>query len=315
MEAGCGNLLPKNRGNMKKILITGGTGFIGQALRTKLLQNEHYLVVVTRSPKKYEDESAKNQRFISWDGDLVIAMNEVDVVINLAGENLFSQRWNEEVKKRIYNSRIDGTRKLVEAMHAAEHKPEVFISASASGIYGNRGADILDESASPSDDFLAKVCVDWETEAQKATEFGVRVANPRIGIVLEKGGGALEKMLPPFRFFVGGPIGNGQQYMSWVHRQDLVDALIYPIENEQLSGAYNVGAPSPVTMNELSETLGQVMNRPSVFRVPEFALQLLFGEGAKPVLDSIRMKPKALLDANFEFRFDDLEEALADIVN
>ena len=299
---------------MKKILITGGTGFIGQALRTKLLQEGHYLTVITRSPKKYEDESAKNQRFISWDGDLVSAMNDADVVINLAGENLFSQRWNEAVKQRIYNSRIDGTRTLVEAMRDAEQKPDLFVSASASGIYGDRGEDFLDENEPAADDFLAKVCVDWEKEAQKAEELGVRVANPRIGIVLEEGGGALQKMLPPFRFFVGGPIGDGKQYQSWIHREDLVDALIYPIENESMKGPYNVGAPAPVTMNELAEVLGSVMNRPSVFRVPEFALNIVFGEGAKPVLDSIRMKPKALLNSGFNFRYDDLEEALADIV-
>ena len=299
---------------MKKILITGGTGFIGQALRTKLLQEGHYLTVITRSPKKYEDESAKNQRFISWDGDLVSAMNDADVVINLAGENLFSQRWNEAVKQRIYNSRIDGTRTLVEAMRDAEQKPDLFVSASASGIYGDRGEDFLDENEPAADGFLAKVCVDWEKEAQKAEELGMRVVNPRIGIVLEEGGGALQKMLPPFRFFVGGPIGDGKQYQSWIHREDLVDALIYPIENESMKGPYNVGAPAPVTMNELAEVLGSVMNRPSVFRVPEFALNIVFGEGAKPVLDSIRMKPKALLDSGFNFRYDDLEEALADIV-
>ena len=299
---------------MKNILITGGTGFIGQALRTKLLQEGHFITVVTRSPKKYEDESAKNQRFISWDGNLTEAMNKADAVINLAGENLFSQRWSEEVKQRIYSSRIEATHTLVEAMHEAEHKPEVFVSASASGIYGDRGSDLVDENEPAATDFLAKVCVDWEMEAQKAAELGVRVTHPRIGIVLEEGGGALEKMLLPFRFFIGGPIGNGEQYQSWVHRQDLVDALLFPIFEEAVTGSYNVSAPTPVTMNELAKVLGSVMNRPSVFRVPEFALNLIFGEGAKPVLDSIRMKPNVLLGAGFNFRFDDLEEALADIV-
>lgn len=300
---------------MKKILITGGTGFVGEELRALLLQQGHYITVITRNPKKYADEAAKNQQFIGWDDNLKEAMNVADVVIHLAGESIFSQRWNEEVKKRIYNSRIETTRKLVQAMDKAEDKPEVFISASASGIYGNRGDDILDESEpADQDDFLAKVCIHWEAEAQKASEFGVRVANPRIGIVLEEGGGALEKMIPPFKMFVGGPVGDGKQFMSWIHRSDLCRALIFPMDNNEFSGAYNVCAPSPATMNEFAETLGSVMNRPSIFRVPGFALEVAFGEGAKPIMDSIRMQPKELQVAGFEFKYEELEEALSDIL-
>lgn len=299
---------------MKKILITGGTGFIGQELRTLLLQEAHYIIVVTRDPKKYADESAKNQRFISWDDDLVEIMNEVDAVIHLAGEGVFNQRWTEVVKQSIYNSRIDSTRKLVEAIGASENKPEVLISASGSGYYGNQGDEILDESKSVADDFLAEVCKDWEAASQAATRFGVRVANPRIGIVLEKDGGALEKMVPPFQFFVGGPVGDGKQYMSWIHRSDLCQALLAPLTNPKVSGAYNVCAPNPVTMNEFSDTLGSVMNRPALFRVPGFVLELVYGEGAKPIMDSIRMQPKVLQSHNFEFEFEELEEALADII-
>lgn len=299
---------------MKKILITGGTGFIGQELRTKLLREGKYITVITRNPKKYADEAAKNQQFISWDDDLVLAMDTVDAVIHLAGENIFSQRWSEEVKQRIYDSRIDSTRALVDAMRSAEHKPSVFISASASGIYGNRGAELLTESEPAGDDFLAQVCVDWEAEAQKAEALGIRVVNPRIGIVLEKGGGALEKMIPPFQFFVGGPVADGKQFMSWIHRSDLVDALTFPLVQTEMSGAYNVCAPTPVSMNDFARQLGEIMNRPSLFRVPKIALEIMFGEGAKPILDSIRMKPKVLLDQDFDYRFDDLTEALADII-
>ncbi|MEO9884831.1 MAG: TIGR01777 family oxidoreductase [Balneola sp.] len=295
------------------ILITGGTGFIGQELRETFLKEGHNLVIVTRSPKKYEDEAASNQRFISWEDDLIVEMEHCDVVINLAGENIFGQRWNEEVKKRIYESRINATRSLVSAMEKAENRPSVFISASASGIYGDQGDKILTEDAKPADDFLAEVCVNWEAESQKAAEFGVRVVNPRIGIVFEEGGGALEKMIPPFKFFVGGPIGDGKQYMSWIHRTDLVKTLIFPIEIEELTGAYNVCSPNPATMNEVSETLGEVMNRPSFFRVPKFALDIAFGEAAQPITGSIRMQPKKLQIYDFEFRFEELEEALADI--
>ncbi|WP_409029187.1 TIGR01777 family oxidoreductase [Gracilimonas sediminicola] len=296
------------------ILITGGTGFIGEELRTMLLKQGHNLVIVSRSPKKYEDEAAKNQRFIGWDDDLATEMNEIDGVINLAGENLFGQRWTDEVKTRIMDSRVRSTQQLVDAMREADQKPDVFISASASGIYGNRGDDILDEEEAHGSDFLADVCEAWEAESQKAAGFGVRVVNPRIGIVLEKGGGALGKMIPPFQFLVGGPVGSGEQYMSWIHRTDLCKALTFPLVNEEFTGAYNVCSPNPVTMNEFAETLGNVMNRPSIFRVPKFALDIVLGEAAKPVTDSIRMQPKKLQVADFEFHFEYLEEALADIV-
>lgn len=296
------------------ILITGGTGFIGKELRETLLKAGNNLVIITRNPKKYEDESASNQRFISWDDDLVSEMENADAVINLAGENLFGQRWNEQVKESIYNSRIGSTRSLVEAMRSAEKKPSVFISASASGIYGDQGDTVLTEEYEASNDFLAKVCKDWEEESQKAGELGVRVVNPRIGIVLEEGGGALEKMIPPFKFFVGGPIGDGKQYMSWIHRSDLVKALVFPIENEKLEGAYNVCSPNPATMNEVADTLGDVMNRPSFFRVPKFGLDIVLGEAAQPITGSIRMQPKKLQVSGFEFRFEELEEALADII-
>ncbi len=298
----------------KTFLLTGGTGFIGKELRELLLMEGHTVLVVTRSPDKYKGEAASNQQFISWEDNLADAMNRTDVVINLAGENIFGQRWTDEVKQRIYDSRIDSTRKLVEAMEQAGDKPEVFISASASGYYGDQGDRVVDEDHEAADDFLARVCVDWEAESQKASALGVRVVNPRIGIVLEEGGGALEKMIPPFQFFVGGPVGDGKQYMSWIHRTDLCRALIYPVTKEELSGPYNVCAPNPATMNQFADTLGSVMNRPSLFRVPVFALELVYGEAAKPITDSIRMQPKKLQVSGFEFGFEELEEALADII-
>ncbi|RNC79326.1 MAG: TIGR01777 family protein [Balneola sp.] len=299
---------------MKHILLTGGTGFIGQELRTLLLMEGYYVTVITRNPKKYADEAAKNQQFISWEDDLTEAVNTSDAIIHLAGEGIFNQRWNEEVKKRIYDSRIDSTRALIEAIEKAESKPEIFISASASGFYGNQGDTFLDESYGVSSDFLAQVCKDWEEESQKVSGLGVRVVNPRIGIVLEKNGGALEKMLTPFKIGVGGPVGDGKQYMSWIHRMDLCNALLFPLTNKELQGPYNVCAPEPATMNEFASVLASVLNRPNIFRVPKFALELVYGEGAKPIMDSIRMQPKALQVQGFEFRFEDLEEALADIL-
>lgn len=296
------------------ILITGATGFIGAELRPFLLKEGHNLVIVTRNPKAHEDESAKNQRFMSWDDDLAGAMNTADVVINMAGENIFGQRWTAKVKQQIMQSRIESTRKLVEAMQKAEHKPAVFISFSASGIYGNHGDKILNEQAAHADDFLASVCKNWEAESRKAEALGIRVVNPRLGIVLEQGGGALKQMMPPFRFFVGGPIGSGTQYMSWIHRTDLCRVLRFLCTESGISAACNASAPEAATMNEFAQTLGSVMNRPSFFRVPTFLLRLVLGESAKSVTDSIRMQPEKLLKAGFEFRYEDLHEALADIV-
>ncbi|MEX0720630.1 MAG: TIGR01777 family oxidoreductase [Balneolaceae bacterium] len=296
------------------ILITGGTGFIGEELRTILLREGHNIIIVTRDPKKHEGEAAKNQRFIGWDDDLSAEMNEVNAVINLAGENIFGQRWTDEVKERIMSSRIESTRQLVEAMEKAENKPGVFISASASGIYGDHGEEILDEDSQTANDFLADVCIKWEAESQKATDFGVRVVNPRMGIVLEKGGGALKQMVPPFQFFVGGPVGSGNQYMSWIHRTDLCHSFLFMIKNEQLKGACNTCSPEPVTMNKFAQILGDILNRPSFFRVPKFALDLALGESAKPITDSIRMQPKKLQIVNFDFSYESLEEALAEIL-
>lgn len=296
------------------ILLTGATGFIGQELREELLKEGHSLVVITRNPKKYEDESASNQKFISLEDDLTAEMNRCDAVINLAGENLFGQRWNEEVKRKIYESRIFTTRILVKAMERAEHKPAVFISASASGIYGDKGEELLDESALLADDFLASLCVDWEAEAQIAAEFGIRVVLPRIGVVLQQGGGALKQMLPPFSFFVGGPVGSGKQYLPWIHRTDMVHAIMFPLQNEEITGPYNACAPNPVTMSEFAKTLGRTMNRPSLFRVPEFVLRLVLGESAKPVLSSARMEPYKLKQYGFKFMFEELDLALADII-
>lgn len=296
------------------ILITGGTGFIGSELRSMLLQKGHFLTIITRSPEQYEDETAKNQQFISWDADLVAAMEQTDAVINLVGSSIFGQRWTAEVKQRIYSSRIDNTNNIVSAIKKAENKPEVMISASAVGYYGDRGTEVLTEDDPAGDEFLSRVCVDWEAAAKEVEEAGVRLAIPRIGIVLETGGGALQQILPPFKCFVGGPVGSGDQYFPWIHRYDLCRGLIYPMEHKDFEGIYNLNAPNPVTMNEFADELGEVLNRPSLFRVPEVALKLALGEAAEPILDSLRVQPKRLQQAGFEFKYPHVNEALADIL-
>lgn len=298
----------------KNILITGGTGFIGSYLSDQLLKQGHYLTMITRSPGRYSEDQAKNMRYVGWDDDLVEVVSGCDYIINLAGESLFGQRWTNEVKSSIYDSRILTTRRLVALIAKADNKPELFISASAVGIYGDCGDTILDEAKPVGSDFLAEVCKDWEKEALKASEHGVRVAIPRIGIVLEENGGVIEKMLLPFKLFVGGPIGSGNQYVPWVHMLDLCNALLFPIENSDLTGPYNACSPEPQTMGVLAETLGKVMNRPSFFKVPESLLKLVLGEASQPVLGSLRVQPKVLQLSGFTFEFEDLEEALADIL-
>ncbi len=297
----------------KKIMITGGTGFVGRYLSEELMKLGHYTMIVSRTPEKYKGVDAKNQRFISWD-DVPGAMQQADIVINLAGENLFGKRWTGQVKKRILNSRIEATQTLVSAMEQLQDRPELLVSVSGINYYKASGDQILDEESEAGNDFLAEVCKKWEAEARKAEELGVRVATPRIGIVLEENGGVVEKMRLPFKLFAGGPLGSGEQYMSWVHMRDLCRALIYPMENPDFSGSYNACAPNPVTMNEFAKTMGSVMNRPSLFRVPEFLLKTLLGEAAQPVLSSLRVQPKKLQQAGFTFEYEYLEPALSDIL-
>lgn len=300
--------------NTKQILITGGTGFIGGYLCEELVRRGHFLTLITRSPKKYQEEEAKNQRYIGWDDDLTKQMEKSDVVINLAGENLFGSRWTDDVKDRLYNSRIEGTRALVEAMKKAENRPELFISASGVNYYKAKGDELIDESGEAGNDFLAELCIDWEKEARMAEKLQVRTAIPRIAPVLQAEDGMIAKMKLPFMFFVGGAIGSGQQFIPWIHMEDMIRAIIYPIENSDFEGPYNACSPDHVTMNEFSEKMGKVMNRPSFFRVPEFALKLVLGEASTPVLGSLKVQPKKLQKSGFQFHFDDIEEALADIL-
>ncbi len=299
---------------MMKYLISGGTGFIGSYIRPLLLKDGNYITIITRSPEKYRGEKADNQQFISWDGDLVKAASEANVVMNLAGENIFGFRWTDRVKKKIRDSRIQSTRKLVEAMEQAERKPELFISASGVNFYKSQGDDVIDESGVPGDDFLAQVCIDWELEAIKAQEFGVRTVIPRISPALQDGGGMIEKMKLPFLLFAGGPLGSGKQYVPWIHMNDLCRAIRFPVTQPDFEGPYNACSPMQVTMNELASAMGKTLNRPSFMRVPEFAMDLVLGEAASPVLGSLRVLPAKLLDNGFEFQFEDLEEALADIL-
>lgn len=297
------------------LLLTGASGFIGTHLVNTCLQAGYYVILVSRTPEKLSIPTARNCKKISWDPkELASVMDSVDVVIHLAGESVAGRRWSPEVKKAIRSSRVETTRALVEAMSKAKSKPRLMVSASAVGIYGNQGPEMLTEKAPHGDDFLAEVCKSWEAEALKAEALGVEVAIPRIGIVLGKSQGILEKMVPPFQWFLGGPVGDPTIYLPWVHMDDVVRALLYPVDHQTLRGPYNVCAPEPVTMQEFASALGWALRRPSWFPVPPMLLKLLFGEAAQPILSSMRTVPNALHSASFEFAYNDVHTALGDLL-
>lgn len=295
------------------ILITGATGFIGKRLIERLLERRHFVSIFTR---KVEPRDDRNVGQYFWDMKAPAPtepFREVDVVIHLAGEPV-AQRWSDEVKHKIRESREMGTRYLIESMARLSSPPKTLISASASGYYGDRGEEVLTESSLPGSGFLPEVCVAWETEASRARQLGMRMAAIRTGIVLGTEGGALAQMLPPFRFGAGGKLGSGQQWMSWIHLDDLVDMYVHAVENDSVSGPVNGVAPHPVRNEEFTETLARTLHRPAIIPVPEFALRLLFGEMSRVLLESQRIQPEAAQNFGFEFRYPKLGPALAQLL-
>jgi hypothetical protein len=236
----------------------------------------------------------------------------MDVVIHLAGEPV-AQRWNAEVKRRILDSRVLGTRALVNAISRVQHKPKVLACASAIGYYGDRGDEVLTESSTPGSGFLADVCRGWEGEADRAAEFGLRVIKLRIGFVLGRDGGALAQMVPAFRAFAGGRLGSGKQWMPWIHVNDVAEMFVHVVEND-IAGVWNAAAPNPVTNAAFTREMGKALHRPAVFPVPPFALKLAFGELGQHMLDSSRVIPEAAMKAVFPFRYPELAAALRDLL-
>ena len=297
------------------IAITGGTGFIGTHLTNMLGQRGHDLIILTRDPKKYAGRIHPKRSYLSVDSEMDQAIEGCDAIINLAGENLVARRWTRSVKEELINSRAGLTARLVNAIKKAGKKPSVLISASAAGYYGSRGDDVLTEEEPPGSDFGAQICVRWEAEANKAKEWGVRVVSPRFGIPLETDGGAFAKMLTPFKLFVGGPIGRGTQYFPWIHMRDLCNSVIHALEDNNMQGPYNVASPNQVTMDEFASALGQILKRPSVFRVPEFGLRLAFGEGGMAMTASTRLEPAAITAQGFKFEYPKLDDALRSLLD
>ena len=234
----------------------------------------------------------------------------------MAGESIAEGRWTDEKKKRIRESRVKGTKLLGDAIANLTQPPKIFICASAIGYYGNRGDEVLNEASAPGDDFLAKVCVEWEEATSLAAEKGIRVVKARFGVILDKNGGALAKMLPPFRMGLGGRVGSGKQWMSWIALDDVVGALEFVLENSALTGPVNFVAPRPVTNAEFTKALGKALSRPTIFPIPAFGVRLVFGEMADALLlASQRVQPERLTAAGYAFRFSELEKALPHVLN
>lgn len=295
-----------------KILVSGSHGLVGTALINALEPEGHEIYRLVRH---YPDSSSE----IEWSPERYsIALSLIegfDAVVHLAGESIAEGRWTDAKKKQIRESRTRGTKLLADALGNLTNPPRVLLSASAIGYYGDRDDEVLTESSAPGSDFLSEVCVEWEKATSHATAMGIRVMNARFGIILDKEGGALKKMLPPFRMGIGGRIGDGKQWMSWIALDDVVSALKLGLTNELLTGPVNFVAPSPVRNAEFTKTLGHVLSRPTIFPIPEFGVRLAFGEMADALLlSSQRVEPKVLKQAGYEFKYPTLDGALKHVL-
>jgi uncharacterized protein len=298
-----------------KIAIAGGTGFVGKALVNELSKYDHEIVILTRQARKSNEKA--NIRYTQWltdDANPVMDLQDTDIFINLAGESINSGRWTEERKSKILSSRIEAVDAVLDIINQLDRKPRALINASAIGIYGASETKVFTENNEKlGTDFLAETVVKWEQEASKAVPLGIRTVLCRFGIILEKDAGALPKMLMPYKWFMGGNIGSGKQWMSWIHLADVVKGILFAIENEQIQGPVNFTAPHPVMMSDFGKTLAEVLNRPHWLPVPSFALRLLLGEMSTLVVDGQKVLPNKLLDHGFQFQYPNLEKALKNI--
>ena len=281
-----------------KILISGSSGLIGKALKISLEGDGHEIVVL---PRTFENP---------------MDFTGVDAVVHLAGESIATSRWTSEKKQKIRDSRMRGTRQLASQIALSDAKPSVFICASAIGYYGDRGNENLDESSEAGTGFLPEVCVEWENATRPAEEAAIRTVRIRTGMVLSTAGGALQKMITPFKLGGGGILGSGQQYMSWISLDDEVSIIRYLIDNQTISGSVNLVSPNPVSNREFTKTLGKVLKRPTILPIPAFAVRLLFGEmGDALLLSSTRVYPRKLLESGYEFKHPTLDAALRNILS
>ncbi len=299
-----------------RVIVAGGSGLIGRALVASLAKDGHEVIVLSRKPEDVKN-LPKNARAEKWDGRSAQGwgqlVNGADAIVNLAGATL-SERWSDSQKKAIRESRVNAGKAIVEAVKAAGQQPRVVIQSSAVGYYGPRGAEEIGEEASAGSDFLAGICKDWEASTAELDSLGIRRVITRTGVVLDKHGGALPRMVMPVKMFIGGPLGNGQQYFPWIHLQDEVAAMRWLIDNPNAHGVYNLSAPQPLTNKEFTQAIGKVLGRPTFMPVPAFAVKMLFGEMSSLVLDGQREVPQRLLKEGFRFKFTDAAAALRDVL-
>ena len=300
-----------------RVIITGGTGLIGRALCDSLAADGHEIIVLSRNPERPVSLPSGVQ-LVKWDAQSAAGWGQLadgaGAIVNLAGESLATGRWTEERKQRIYTSRLNAGKAVIEAISAATVKPKVLVQASGIDYYGSRGDEILTEESSPGSNFLAEVCFDWEASTAAAERMGVRRPVIRTGLVLSKQGGAWPKIVLPFRLFAGGPMGSGRQYWPWIHLEDEVRAIRFLIDHPDATGPFNLTAPTPLTNREFAEALGRVMGRPSFFPAPAPALNLALGEMSMLLLDSRRAVPKRLEEMGFTFTYTNIEAAFRTLV-
>jgi uncharacterized protein (TIGR01777 family) len=305
-----------------RVFVTGGTGMVGSRLIRELRKRSDEVVVLTRRPEVARQRLDPACRLLEGDsmqaGPWLAEVEACDAVIHLAGENIFGRRWNVEFKDLLMQSRVQSTRHVVEALGRAPKRqdgsPKILVNASAIGYYGPHGEEELTETSPPGNDYLAQICIAWEREAQAATPLGVRLAILRIGIVLDGREGALPRMLVPFKLFVGGPVGTGKQYMSWVHLDDMVGLCLLALDNPGANGPLNATAPDPVPNREFARAIGQVLGRPSFFRTPGFMLRLGLGEVAEVITTGQRVLPRRAQELGYTFRFPEVQGALRNIL-
>ena len=303
---------------MGKFVIAGGTGFVGRPLSDRLLKDGHDVVILTRAPSHRASSGGPSPLFVQWDartpGSWVDSMEGAMAVINLAGESIGARRWSGKQRARIVASRLDSTSAIVDGLSQVETKPQVLVNGSAVGFYGNTGDSEITENSKKGTGFLADTVDRWEREARRVEALGIRLVLLRTGVVLGKGGGALSRMLLPFRLFLGGPLGSGQQWFPWIHIDDVIEIILFSVKTEIIDGVLNAAAPDPVTMKEFCAALGGSLNRPSSIPVPAFALQFILGEMSQMILGSQKIVPSRLTEAGFRFRYPELGGALSSVV-
>ena len=296
-----------------KIIITGGTGFLGSELIKDLIVQNYNCVVFTRNPSKYQNtESVEYVEWIPESNYLAKHISGAKAIINLAGAPIAGKRWTKSYKKEIIDSRVETTKALVEAVNQCSNKPQKFLSSSASGYFGDRGDEILTDESEPGKNFLAEVCIKWEQATENLSK-NVDLIIFRTGIVLDPDNGALEQLLKPIKMYLGGSLGTGNQYFPWIHVADWKRFLIFALSNNGLGQKNNLCAPNPVTNNVLTKTIGKVYKRPTMFKVPAIVLRIVLGEAASMILDSTRMEPKNIQEANFKFEYELIEEAIINL--